>query len=285
MKINVIDVDDNAPKFAQSNNVSTTLGVKVNAPIYTEVTKLEAVDVDADALPVNYHIEKIVYQRPRTGLREIVDNNVFIIDQLTGVMQTNTTYGRYADGYFEVTVKASNAPQMKDTIKVQIFVLQDTELLRFVFNRDPTTVQKKLPEFTRDLEGAFAQPLRFNIYDTEFYSKVDGSLDFGRTSSCFQVMSDDQVVDLKTSENIFAESQSDLEDLYQQYDIVRVEVCSINVADIPSPLKWIFLFQRCAEIFVTDKIDWIEISLLVIGALIGTLALIAACVLCCLYNR
>ena len=181
VKINVIDVDDNAPKFAQSNNVSTTLGVKVNAPIYTEVTKLEAVDVDADALPVNYHIEKIVYQRPRTGLREIVDNNVFIIDQLTGVMQTNTTYGRYADGYFEVTVKASNAPQMKDTIKVQIFVLQDTELLRFVFNRDPTTVQKKLPEFTRDLEGAFAQPLRFNIYDTEFYSKVDGSLDFGRT--------------------------------------------------------------------------------------------------------
>ena len=63
----------------------------------------------------------------------------------------------------------------------QVFVLQDTELMKFVFNRDPTTVQRKLPEFKSTLENAFAQPLKFNIYDTEFYSKVDGSLDFGRT--------------------------------------------------------------------------------------------------------
>ena len=53
--------------------------------------------------------------------------------------------------------------------------------MKFVFNRDPTTVQRKLPEFKSQLEGAFAQPYKFNIYDTEFYSKVDGSLDFGRT--------------------------------------------------------------------------------------------------------
>ncbi len=62
-------------------------------------------------------------------------------------------------------------------------------------------------------------------------------------------MSDDQVVDLKTSENIFAESQSDLEDLYQQYDIVRVEVCSINVVDIPSPLKMDFLIAEMCRDF------------------------------------
>jgi len=53
--------------------------------------------------------------------------------------------------------------------------------MKFVFNRDPTTVQRNLPEFKSTLENAFAQPLKFNIYDTEFYSKVDGSLDFGRT--------------------------------------------------------------------------------------------------------
>jgi hypothetical protein len=109
-------------------------------------------------------------------------------------------------------------------ILFQIFVLQDTELMRFVFNRDPTSVQRKLPEFTTELEQAFAQPLTFNIYDTEFYSKVDGSLDFGRTSSCFQVMEDDQVVDLKTSESIFESNESDLQTLFDQYDIVRVEV-------------------------------------------------------------
>jgi hypothetical protein len=61
-------------------------------------------------------------------------------------------------------------------------VLQDTELMKFVFDLDPTTAQKKLPEFKAAVETAFdAQPLTFHLYDTEFYSQVDGSLDFGRT--------------------------------------------------------------------------------------------------------
>ena len=45
----------------------------------------------------------------------------------------------------------------------------------------------KIEAFKTEVEAAFAQPLTLNVYDNEFYSKVDGSLDFGRTSSCFQV--------------------------------------------------------------------------------------------------
>ena len=57
-----LDVDDNPPKFVSKNQ---TLGVRVNAPIYTEVAKLEAIDIDADSRPVNYFIEKILYYRQR----------------------------------------------------------------------------------------------------------------------------------------------------------------------------------------------------------------------------
>ena len=54
--------------------------------------------------------------------------------------------------------------------------------MRFVFDNDPSTVQKRLPEFSDELGRIYEpQPLKFNIYETEFYSKVDGSLDFGRT--------------------------------------------------------------------------------------------------------
>ena len=53
--------------------------------------------------------------------------------------------------------------------------------MKFVFDRDPTTVQKKLEHFKNEVEASFAEPLKLQIYDTEFYSKVDGSLDFGRT--------------------------------------------------------------------------------------------------------
>ncbi len=63
----------------------------------------------------------------------------------------------------------------------QIYVLQDTELMKFVFDRDPATVQAKIPELKSSLAELFPSPLQFRLYETEFYSKVDGSLDFGRT--------------------------------------------------------------------------------------------------------
>ena len=104
--------------------------------------------------------------------------------------------------------------------------------MKFVFDRDPTTVQKKLPQFKQDLEAtldgggaASAQPLKLNIYDTEFYSQIDGRLDFGRTSSCFQIMNKTKVLDLKTSKEIFNNKKSDLYNLYKGYGWnVTVEV-------------------------------------------------------------
>ena len=66
-------------------------------------------------------------------------------------------------------------------------MLQDTDLIKFVFDKNPVNVAKQMRQFKSEIESAFAQPLTLNVYDNEFYSKVDGSLDFGRTSSCFQV--------------------------------------------------------------------------------------------------
>ena len=120
VKINVLDVDDNAPKFVTQN---LTLGVRVNAPIYTEVATLKAQDMDADSARINYYVEKILYFRPRTNLKEIVDNRIFIIDQLTGVLQTNETYARFTDGYFEITVKAKNAPTKEDLRQLKVSIL------------------------------------------------------------------------------------------------------------------------------------------------------------------
>merc|ERR1712008_375381 len=146
---------------------------------------------------------------------------------------------------------------------LKVYVLQDTELMRFVFDRDPNTVQKTLPEFKLALESTalpnYAQNLKFNIYETEFYSKVDGSIDFGKTSSCFQIMEDENVVDLKTSETIFADNDIELKKVFEEFN---VEV------------------ERCSEVFVTKKIQWVEMSLIAIAALIGFLAFVATIAIC-----
>ena len=49
-------------------------------------------------------------------------------------------------------------------------------------------------------------------------------------------MSDDQVVDLKTSENLFSSQESDLEDLYKEYDIISIEVIS-QIQEIRSDIQ------------------------------------------------
>jgi hypothetical protein len=101
-------------------------GVRVNAPMYTTIATLTAVDMDADSVPVYYQIKNVTYFRPRTNTREILDNDVFIIDPSSGILQTNRTLGQYADGYFNLVFKASNGPNDKKrgdftSIKVKHF--------------------------------------------------------------------------------------------------------------------------------------------------------------------
>ena len=39
-----------------------------------------------------------------------MDNDVFIIDPASGILQTNRTLGQFADGYFNLVFRASNGP-------------------------------------------------------------------------------------------------------------------------------------------------------------------------------
>ena len=63
---------------------------------------------------------------------EILDNNLFLVDEVTGIVQTNRTYGRFGDGYFMLHVAAFNSERpganeraiVGDTAKVKIYVLQ-----------------------------------------------------------------------------------------------------------------------------------------------------------------
>jgi hypothetical protein len=60
-------------------------------------------------------------------------------------------------------------------------VLRDRDLLKFVFSKPPTDVRRVLNAFQREVERALLLPVSLNIYDTQFYAKEDGSLDFSST--------------------------------------------------------------------------------------------------------
>ena len=62
VKVIVLDIDDNSPEFIEHNK---TLGVRVNAPIYTPILTLEAEDKDEDSNPVHYSLQNATFYRPR----------------------------------------------------------------------------------------------------------------------------------------------------------------------------------------------------------------------------
>ena len=68
---------------------------------------------------------------------------------------------RYSDGYFDVVIKAANSPDPSkaDFALIKIFVLQDTDLMKFVFDKNPVSVAKQMREFKTEIEAAFAQVL------------------------------------------------------------------------------------------------------------------------------
>lgn len=268
VKIVVLDKDDNNPHFQEHNK---TLGVRINSPLYTKLTQVTAVDPDPDASPVTYSVESITYFKPKDDKKEIMGQGVFIVDPKTGYVVTNQTYGKYNDGYFELVVKAANSPNpdKADFTTLTIFVLQDTDLMKFVFDEDPVKVSKHIGEIKTEIEEAFPRelPLSLNIYDIEFYSQAGGSLDFGRTSSCFQVLKDGGSIDLSSVQTLFDPRtiRPDLQEKLDKFRVIRVE--------------------RCANARSSYTISWVQMCILAIGIMIGLVAFIAAVTTCCLYSK
>lgn len=186
--IRVLDIDDNKPTFKKEN---VTLGVRLNVPIDTSLITLEAFDADSEALLINYSMGKASFTSlvdPSMSKREIPSH--LSLNPQSGEIRTTGSMSNYADGYMEIVISANNSitPGRETNITLRIFLLRDRDMLKFVFSRPPVEVRKTLEDFERAVQHALSLPISVNVYDTQFYSKEDNSLDFSSTSSCFQMV-------------------------------------------------------------------------------------------------
>ena len=76
MKVIVLDQDDNNPVFVKNN---ITKGVRVNADIYTHLETVKAVDIDANADTITYHLVNVTFYRPREGEKKVRFSCIFRI--------------------------------------------------------------------------------------------------------------------------------------------------------------------------------------------------------------
>jgi len=263
--VKVLDIDDNRPRFKKNN---VTLGVRLNVPIDTSLITLEAYDADSSALPINYNMSKVSFMSlvdPSMSQREIPSQ--LSLNARTGELRTTGSMAGYADGFMEMIVSANNSATAgrQTNITLRIFLLRDRDMLKFVFSKPPVEVRKTLEDFERAVQQALSLPITINVYDTQFYSKEDNSLDFSSTSSCFQMVGKESY-DLDEMRTLLTDSRNEeLKKVYRMYHVDKVQYCAALVAR--------------ADASMTQM--WV----LAIAVLVGIAAIISSCTLCCMHSR
>lgn len=263
--IRILDIDDNRPKFKKEN---VTLGVRLNVPIDTSLVTLEATDEDSDALPINYSIGTVSFSSlvdPAISQQEIPSQ--FSLNSETGELRTTGSMAGYADGYMKIPVYANNSivPGREVNITVIIFLLRDRDMLKFVFSKPPVEVRKTLEDFERAVQQALSLPISVNVYDTQFYSKEDNSLDFSSTSSCFQMVGK-ETYDLNEMKALLTDPKNEeLKKVYYNYHVDKV--------------------QHCAALVSRTDASMTQMWVLAIAVLVGVAAIISSCALCCMHAK
>ena len=82
----------------------------------------------------------------------------------------------------------------------------------------------------------------------------------------FQVLQDEDVVDLDKVNRLFDESKNrKLNDVFEKFSVTSVE--------------------RCSEVRAAPAVNWIQILILIIAVFIGVVAFISTIIICCLYSK
>ncbi|XP_063973499.1 cadherin-23 isoform X2 [Diachasmimorpha longicaudata] len=263
--VKITDIDDNKPKFRKDN---ITIGVRLNVPIDTSLITLEAYDEDIDAFVINYIMGKVSFTslaEPSMSKKGIP--SYLSLNPQSGEIRTIGSMASFADGFMEIPITANNSqiPGRETNVTLRIFLLRDRDMLKFVFSKPPVEVRKTLEEFEKAVQQALSLPITVNVYDTQFYSKDDNSLDFSSTSSCFQMVGR-EAYDLEEMKSLLRDSRNDeLKKVYEKFHVEKVQHCAALVAR--------------ADASVTQM--WV----LAIAALVGVAAIISSCTLCYMHSK
>ena len=109
--LNIVDVNDNPPRFTQP---AYTFGTYENQPTDTEIGRLVA--VDADSPPHDRFVFAVVAETPPIG--------AFVIDRRAGRLATARELDRELTRVHRVVVAATDIgkPQLSSTVNVTVFV-------------------------------------------------------------------------------------------------------------------------------------------------------------------
>lgn len=75
----------------------------------------------------------------------------FELDAHKGVLRNVRNLGMYRDGYFDITIECQSAPGPHNVAvtHVRAHILHDSDLMKFIFFKQPQEIRKAIPQFEK----------------------------------------------------------------------------------------------------------------------------------------
>ena len=262
--IKLLNINDNPLTFEHSNYVT---GVKLDIELNTELIICKAIDLDQMIDDkITYSIYNVTYIREKTI--EIDQFQVFEIDENSGSLKNTVSLRPYISGYFDIIIQAkikhafSQEHNVNDIAyaNAKIFVLHSKDLLKLVFHKKPIEVEKIIPEFKQKFEDIVSNqinPTSLYLYDTEYYQRKDGSLDFESSSFCFQLVRISQDIDnnkiISSTEAMkFLLSNHTIKSLFTKFGVTNID--------------------NCLTLKPTYKMSYFELGIIIFAVLMGIIS-------------
>ncbi|CAG0885750.1 unnamed protein product [Cyprideis torosa] len=202
------------------------------------------------------------------GSAPVPAENAFYIDEQGGLrlnsgfpkLLSEASHAAAPSGRFEVVVLAKNRVRQEKSLSsatgssansvntggseaamlaIQIHMIPESELLRFVFDDHHREVQRRAGEFVSKVEAAMEAPLHLHLQPPEYFvNQRSGRIDIARTSTCFQLVNDRQEIVSQEDAKYFLDPEK-FKNIYDEFGVLALESCTAKTSGYH--FRWIEL--------------------------------------------
>ncbi|KAH9519780.1 hypothetical protein Btru_070879 [Bulinus truncatus] len=178
VRVKVLDINDNPPKFIQT---LLSTAVIYDIDIGTEVMSLATSVTDADTPENSHNLFRLVNSTLKEDENVLDTNKQAFIVTVNGSILTNIRYRSDIVGYFSLIIEAYDEKNQRDFTEVRIFVISNLQRVKLVFDKLPNQVEEIKNAFVSELSTILKLDLVIDKVMT--HTSLDGTQDPTKTDA------------------------------------------------------------------------------------------------------
>ncbi|KAJ8911026.1 hypothetical protein NQ315_016595 [Exocentrus adspersus] len=218
--VNVIDVNDNAPKFVHR---IFTGGVSTATSFGTKFMHVKAEDADVGKNAViSYYLIGRIQMSFTEGL-ENLHRQPFIVEKETGAIQLNFDPQQGMKGYFDFMVLANDTGGLKDMARVFIYLLREDQRVRFVLRQNAPELRSRIELFRQVLGNVTGAIV--NIDEFRVHANHDGTIDKTRTDLYLHLVNrkDNSILEVDEVLRLVDQNTEKLDNLFKEFNVLDTQ--------------------------------------------------------------